>query len=73
MQPLNGRHTPKVNVRLGFTQAKIYGPIIFLECIVSGKYYLDTLQQFLEPPPGDDGIFDTTVFQQGGAHLIPQM
>jgi hypothetical protein len=67
MQPLNGRHTPKVNIWLGFMQAKIYGPVMFSEGIVCGNNYLDMLQQFLEPQPGDDGIFDTAVFQQDGA------
>jgi hypothetical protein len=59
--------TPKVNVWLGMTQSKVYGPFFFAEATVTGTVYLDMLEQFLEPQLLTDGILDTIVFQQDGA------
>ena len=65
---LNGNETtPKVNVWLGMTQSKVYGPFFFVEAMVTRPVYLDMLEQFLEPHRLTDGIFDTVVFQQDGA------
>ena len=61
------RDTPKVNVWLGMTRSKVYGPFFFAENTVTGVIYLDMLQQFLEPQLIQDGILDTVVFQQDGA------
>ena len=41
--------TPKVNVWMGFTRSKIYGPFMFAERTINGNAYLDMLEQFLEP------------------------
>lgn len=61
------RDSPKVNVWLGMTKSKIYGPFFFAEATVTGPVYLDMLQQFLEPQLLADGILNTVVFQQDGA------
>ena len=62
-----GRDKPKVNVWLGMTQSKVYGPFFFAEATVTGTVYLDMLEQFLESQLLTDGILDTVVFQQDGA------
>ena len=59
--------TLKVNVWLGITQSKVYGPFFFAEATVTGPAHLDMLEQFLEPQLLADGILDTVVFQQDGA------
>jgi hypothetical protein len=61
------RDTPKVNVWLGMTQSKLYGPFFFAESTVTGPVYLDMLEQFLEPQLLTDGILETVAFQQEGA------
>lgn len=61
------RNTPCVNVWLGLTQNKCYGPFFFAEATVTGVTYLDMLQQFLQPQLEEDGITDTVVYQQDGA------
>jgi len=61
------RDTPKVNIWLGMTQSKVYGPFFFVEATVTGPVYLDVLEQFLEPQLLTDGILDTVVSQQDGA------
>ena len=57
------RDTPKVNVWLGMTQSKVYGPFFSAEATVTGPVYLDMIEQFLEPQRLTDGILDTVVFQ----------
>ena len=64
------RDTPKVNVWLGITKSKVYGPFFFAESTITGNVYLDMLEQFLEPQLVDDGIKNTIVFQQDGAPPI---
>jgi hypothetical protein len=61
------RDTLKVNVWLGMTQSKVYGPSFSVEARVTGPVYLDMLEQLLEPQLLTDGILDTVVFQQDGA------
>ena len=61
------RDSPKVNVWLGMTRSKIYGPFFFHEQSVTGNIYLDMLQLFLEPQLVSDGILDSVVFQHDGA------
>lgn len=61
------RDSPKVNVWLGITKLKAYGPFFFQEATITGTVYLDMLQQFLEPKLLQDGILDTVIFQQDGA------
>lgn len=61
------RNTPKVNVWLGLTKSKVYGPFFFGERTVTGNSYIDMLQQFLQPQLQEDGILETVVFQQDGA------
>ena len=61
------RDAPKVNVWLGMTQSKVYGPFFFAEATVTGPVCLDMLEQFLEPQLLTDDILDTVVFQQDGA------
>ena len=61
------RDTPKVNVWLGLTKSKVYGPFFFAEAMVTGPVYLDMLEQFLKPQLLTDGILDTLVFQGDGA------
>ena len=61
------RDTPKVNVWLGLTRSRVYGPFMFAEKTVTGNTYLDMLEQFLEHQLISDGIMDTVVFQQDGA------
>ena len=61
------RDTPKVNVWLGMTQSKVYGPFFFAEATVTGPVYLDMLEQFLQPHLLTDGILDKVVFQKDGA------
>lgn len=61
------RDSPKVNVWMGITKSKLYGPFMFAERTVTGITYLDLLQQFLEPQVIQDGILDSVVFQQDGA------
>ena len=55
-----------MNVWLHFTQATIYGPVMFSEGIVGVNNYVE-MEQFLEPGPRDGGIFDTVVLQQDRA------
>jgi hypothetical protein len=57
------RDTPKVNIWLGMTQSKVYGPYFFAEATVTGPVYLHMLEQFLKPQLLTDGILDTVVFQ----------
>ena len=57
----------KVNVWMGITKSKVYGPYMIVEPSVIGITYLDLLQQFLEPQLIQDGIFDSVVYQQDGA------
>lgn len=61
------RHSPKVNVWLGLTKRKVYGPYMFAEQTITGDMYLDMLQLFLHPQLLQDGIIDTVVLQQDGA------
>jgi hypothetical protein len=61
------RDTPKVNVWIGMTQSKVYGPFFFAEATVTETVYLDMFEQFLEPQLLTDGILDPVVFQQDGA------
>ncbi|KAJ9592346.1 hypothetical protein L9F63_001115 [Diploptera punctata] len=61
------RNTPKINVWLGLTKNKVYGPFMFMENTITGTTYLDMLQQFLQPQLEDDGILGSVVFQQDGA------
>ena len=61
------RDTPKVNVWIGITKSKLYGPFMFAERTITGEIYLDMLQQYLEPQLISDGIIDTVVYQQDGA------
>lgn len=61
------RDTPKVNVWVGITKQKVYGPFMFRENTVTGGTYLDMLEQFLEPQLQQDGILGTVVYQQDGA------
>ncbi|KAJ4448792.1 hypothetical protein ANN_00183 [Periplaneta americana] len=61
------RHSPKVNVWLGLTKRKVYGPYMFAEQTITGDIYLDMLQLFLHPQLLRDGIIDTVVLQQDGA------
>jgi len=56
-----------VNVWLGMTQSKVYGPFFSAEATVRGPVYLDMLEQFLELQILKDGVLDTVVFQQDGA------
>ena len=55
-----------MNVWLGMTRSKVYGPFMFAEKTINGNVYLDMLQQFLEPQLISDGIMETIVFQQDG-------
>jgi len=41
------RDTSKVNVWLGMTQSKVYGPFFFAEATVTGPVYLDMLEQLI--------------------------
>ena len=59
--------TPKVNVWLGMTQSKMYGPFFFAEVTVTGPVHLDMIEQFLEHQLLTDGILVIVVFQQEGA------
>ncbi|PSN35774.1 hypothetical protein C0J52_20632, partial [Blattella germanica] len=43
------RDTPKVNVWLGMTNAKLYGPFFFAERSITGNIYLNMLELVLEP------------------------
>ncbi|PSN57782.1 hypothetical protein C0J52_07264 [Blattella germanica] len=43
------RDSPKVNVWIGITKSKVYGPYMFAERTVTGITYLHLLQHFLEP------------------------
>src|SRR5437867_11307825 len=61
------RDSPKVNVWMGRTKTKIYGPFLFVEPSVTAITYLDMLEQWLDPQLVADGIADTVVFQQDGA------
>lgn len=61
------RDTPKVNVWLGMTANKIYGPFMFAEPTVTGTTYCDMLEFFLGPQLVQDGIVETVIFQQDGA------
>ena len=59
--------SPKVNVWMGITKSKLYGPYMFSESTVADITYLDLLQQFLEPQLIQDGILDSVVYQQAAA------
>ncbi|PSN58023.1 hypothetical protein C0J52_02021 [Blattella germanica] len=61
------RDTPKINVWLGVSATKLYGPFMFQEPTVTGVTYLEMLQQFLEPQLTQDGVLHSVVFQQDGA------
>ena len=61
------RNSPKVNVWMGITKSKVYGPYMFSEPTITGITYLDLLQQFMEPQLKHDGILDSVVYQQDGA------
>ena len=61
------RNSPKVNVWLGLTQTRIYGPFMFRERPITGTSYLDMLLMFLVPHLQQDGIIETVVYQQDGA------
>ena len=61
------RDTPKVNIWLGMTQSKAYGPFFFAEATVAEPPYLDMLEQFPEPQILTDVILDTVVVQIDGA------
>ena len=56
-----------MNVWLGMTANKIYGPFTFAEPTVTGMTYLDMLEFFLAPQLVQDGIVETVIFQQDGA------
>ena len=60
-------HTPKVNVWIGVTNKKVYGPYFFNENTVNKFVYLRMLSEFLIPELIADGTMDTVVFQQDGA------
>ena len=60
-------NTPKVNVWIGMTNKKIYGPYFFGENTINGEIYQRMLSDFLIPQLIDDGIKGTVVFQQDGA------
>ena len=59
--------TPKVNVWIGVTNRKVYGPYFFNENTVNRFVYLRMLSEFLVPELVADGTKDTVVFQQDGA------
>ena len=61
------RVLPKVNVWMGITKSKVYGPHMFSEPTVTGVTYLDLLQQFLKTQSIQDGILNSVVYQQDGA------
>ena len=59
--------TPKVNVWIGVTNRKVYGPYFFDENTITSVVYLRMLSEFLVPELINDGTKDTVVFQQDGA------
>ena len=62
------RDSPKVNVWMGITKSKVYGPHMFAEpTVVTGITYLQLLQQYFEPQLIQNGILDSVVYQQDGA------
>ncbi|PSN45198.1 hypothetical protein C0J52_23458 [Blattella germanica] len=59
--------TPKFNVWLGMTNAKLYGPLFFAKRPITGNIYLNMLELVLESQFQEDGILDAVVFQQNRA------
>jgi len=64
------RASPKQNVWCGVTSEKVYGPFFFEEETVRAVNYLDMIKQYVVPQLQQDGILDTIIDQQDGAHRI---
>ena len=54
----------------GVTSEKVYGPFFFEEENVRAVNYLDMIEQYVVPRLQQDGILDTIIDQQDGAHRI---
>ena len=52
------------------TSEKVYGPFFFEEETVRAVNYLDMIKQYVVPQLQQDGILDTIIDQQDGAHRI---
>ena len=54
--------SPKVNVFCAISKMKVYGQFFFVQCTITGKTYLDMLENWLMPQMNEDS--DDYVFQQ---------
>jgi hypothetical protein len=61
------RDSPKVNVFCPLSKERVYGPVFFMEIIITGIMYLDMLQQFLIPQLDRNDKKGPIHFQQDGA------
>ena len=58
------RDSPKVNVFCAISKMKVYGPFFVKERTVTGRTYLDMLENWLTPQMDEES--DDYVFQQDG-------
>jgi hypothetical protein len=70
-QRIHISHTnSKENVWCGVISEKVYGPFFFEEEAVRAVNYLDLIEQYVVLQLKQDGILDTIIDQQDGAHRI---
>jgi len=50
------RDSPKVNVFRAISRRRVFGPIFFAEIGVTGKVYLDMLENWLMPQLEDEEV-----------------
>jgi len=60
------RDSPKVNVFCAISRRRVFGPFFFAEDTVTGRVYLDMLENWLMPQLADEEV-QGYIYQQDGA------